>query len=186
MRGPQEKVNGAGAWYESAWGAPLARFISLATLFCRRPCCCRRPSTRFSVVRAGGTLDCSQASYPALCLLQIRPLLNGGFTVTAGALRRTDRRFVPCLSDAEAQVADMLAARQRCFARPLRFDAFWERALADYALVEDSRAPIAVFVLSTCGSPMLDEAKRGAAAVFARVPGIAHVWKNGGWCKPAP
>ena len=136
--------------------------------------------------RAQGTLDCSEASYPALCLLQTRPTGNGGFAVTAGALRRTDRRFVPCLTDAEARVADTLAARQRRFVRPLRFDASWERALADYALVEEGTAPIPIFVLATCGAPALDEAKRGTAAVFARVLGVAHVWQNGGWWKRAP
>ena len=70
--------------------------------------------------------------------------------------------------------------------RPLRFDASWERTLADYALVDDRCIPIPVFVLSACGSPALDEAKRAAAGVYARVPGLAHVWQDGGWRTGAP
>ena len=136
--------------------------------------------------RAQGTLDFSKASYPAMCLLQTRPIGNTGFSVTAGAVRRTDLRLVPCLSNEEAMVADTLVAQQRPFVRPLRFDASWERVLADYALVDDRRTPIPLFVLYACGSPALDRAKRSTASVLARVPGMAHVWQNGEWRPRAP
>jgi hypothetical protein len=155
------------------------------------------PDTRFwlsrtvaesLVERAAGTFDPGTAPLPGLALMRVKPGGKPGeFLVCDIALRRTDRRFMPCLSEQEAQVADELSAARRALLRPLRFDAPWQRALADYALLDCAGAPLPVLVLAPTGSEALDLAKKTlAGALRHRGDFPCGVWERTGWTSPPP
>lgn len=130
---------------------------------------------------AGGTLTLSDANYPALCLAIVRRAKGDGFTVVQLALRRTDRRFVPCLSLAENAVADLLVERGIPHLRPLRFDLPWDAPLCDLALTEGFDPPAPIFVLDASGSSALDDAKRSAFRVLAGGPVKTYCVQQGNW-----
>lgn len=138
--------------------------------------------------RAAGTFDPSSPPLPGLALMRVKPGGKPGeFLVSDIALRRTDRRFMPCLSEQEAQVADELSTAQRAVLRPLRFDAPWPRALADYALLDCAGAPLPVLVLAPSGSEVLDLAKKTlAVALRHRSDFPCAVRENAGWTSPPP
>jgi hypothetical protein len=119
--------------------------------------------------RYGGTLQWEDASYPALCLAVVRPQTKASsYHVAALAVRRTDERFMPCLSGAQAQVAANLVEGGLNFVRPLRFDVPWTRALADFAVLDSASCPRPILVLSPTGCRELDDAKRQLAGILAR------------------
>ncbi len=155
------------------------------------------PDTRFwlsralgelLVERAGGTFNPGTPPLPGLALMRTRPGSKpGDFLVTDIAIHRTDRRFMPCLSEQEAQVADELAAACRGMLRPLRFDAPWHRALADYALLDCAGAPLPILVLAPTGCCELDLAKRTlAGALRHRSDFPCGVWDREVWTAPPP
>ena len=138
--------------------------------------------------RAAGTLSLGAPPLPGLVLMRVKPGGKPGeFLITDIALRRTDRRFMPCLSEQEAQVADELTAARRALLRPLRFDAPWARALADYTLLDCAGAPLPVLVLAPTGSEALDLAKKTlAGALRHRSDFPCGVWERGSWISPLP
>ncbi|MCC6658258.1 MAG: DUF1173 family protein [Rhodocyclaceae bacterium] len=155
------------------------------------------PDTRFwlsrtvaesLVERAAGTFNPGAPPLPSLALMRVKQGGKPGeFRVSDIALRRTDRRFMPCLSEQEAQVADELSAARRALLRPLRFDAPWPRALADYALLDCAGAPLPVLVLAPTGSEALDLSKRFlAGALRHRSDFPCSVWERTGWSSPPP
>lgn len=155
------------------------------------------PDTRFwlsrtvmeaLVGRAAGTFDPGDPPLPSLALVRVRQGGKPGeFLVSDIALRRTDRRFMPCLSEQEARVADELSAARRALLRPLRFDAPWPRALADYVLLDCAGAPLPVLVLAPTGSEALDLSKRFlVGALRHRSDFPCSVWERAGWSSPPP
>lgn len=138
--------------------------------------------------RAAGTLNLAAPPEHALVLMRVRRASKPGtFLVLDMALRQTDRRFLPCLSEQEAQVLEEFAAGARGVFRPLRFDAPWERALADYALMDRPGELVPVLVLAPTGSDALDFAKRSLAASLRHGGGFAcGVWERDRWVVPPP
>jgi len=137
---------------------------------------------------ADGTLDFKTPPEHALVLLKVRPASRpGAFQVSDLALRRTDRHYLPCLSDQEALVSEELVVAGRSIFRPLRFDAPWTRTLADYALMDHPNEPIPILVLAPSGSDALDFAKRSLAAAVRHSSNFScSVWENGRWIVPLP
>jgi hypothetical protein len=153
------------------------------------------PRTKFWINRkvgealeagSGGTLSFADVEYPALCLAQVRRTTGDGFAVTGLALRRTDRRYLPCLSLPESDAADLLAERGIAHLRPLRFDLPWDAPLCDYALTEGRRTPAPVFVLDDTGCQALDYAKQSAYRVLAGGPMDARCVEKTRWTPPLP
>ena len=138
------------------------------------------PGSRFWVSKAlaqrvreryGGTFQWERESCPALCLAAVRAQAKASsYHVVALAVRRTDERFMPCLSNAQAQVAANLVEGGLKFVSPLRFDAPWTRALADFAVLDSASCPRPILVLSSTGCGELDDAKRQLAGILARGP----------------
>lgn len=109
----------------------------------------------------------------ALCFGEVRKGRKpGNFIVTSLSVRATDAAFMPCGSDAEATVANQLRSEGLSFLRPLRFEAPYDVALADFALLDERMTPI--FVLAPTGKPELDAARRALAGVFERNGGTAR------------
>jgi hypothetical protein len=104
----------------------------------------------------------------SLCLAHVRPgSREDSWNVTGLSLRRVDAQFLPCLSDMEAAVSNMLVRQGRSFMRPLRYDAPWNRVLADYVF-PDEVPPSKGFILAATGCSELDSAKRRLAATLAK------------------
>lgn len=145
-----------------------------------------RPASAALLARWGGTLSFDALPPHCMVLLRTRPGRKPGtFIVSDMALRRTDRRFMPCLSNLDEQVSDELATEDRGVMRPLRFDIPWGRALADYVLLDCAGEPVPVFVLDRSGCDELDAARRAAVAAFSHSPSARVAVREGdSWVRP--
>lgn len=112
---------------------------------------------------AAGTLVFSAPPPFALCLAEVEPARDRGVRVLQLCVRRTDRRFLPCLSDADVELSDALSRCHHYF-RPLRFDADWRRPLADFVVIDAAGWRIRMSAGAT-GQPSLDQCRAAIAAI---------------------
>lgn len=114
---------------------------------------------------AAGTLAFASPPPFALCLAEVEPARDRGVRVVRLCVRRTDRRFMPCLSDADELLSDALSRTHHYF-RPLRFDADWKRPLADFVVVDEGNWMIRMSGGAT-GQPSLDACRAAITSMQA-------------------
>ena len=103
-----------------------------------------------------------------LCLVTAKPgAREGNFNVENLACLPTNNRFLPCATNADAEIADQLLASGHSLMRPLRFDCDPAFPLADFAVL-DRGDPRPVFVLKPSGNEALDAAKRSLVGTLNR------------------
>lgn len=115
---------------------------------------------------AAGTLAFATPPPFALCLAEVEPGRDRGVRVLTLCVRRTDRRFMPCLSDTDEQLSNALSRTHHYF-RPLRFDADWKRPLADFVVVDEANWTIRMSAGAT-GQSSLDTCRSAIAVMQAQ------------------